>query len=83
MKLTVSGFKSISRVENFDFRKLTLLAGINSSGKSSLIQALLLLKQTFESNSIEVLNFTGDFINVNEPLNLIQTRTKGFIMFLV
>ncbi|PJI26380.1 AAA family ATPase [Prevotella intermedia] len=77
MKLTVSGFKSISRVENFDFRKLTLLAGINSSGKSSLIQALLLLKQTFESNSIEVLNFTGDFINVNEPLNLIHNKDKN------
>lgn len=77
MKLTVSGFKSISRVENFDFRKFTLLAGINSSGKSSLIQALLLLKQTFESNSIDVLNFTGDYIHANEPLDLIHNKDKS------
>lgn len=54
-----------------------MLAGINSSGKSSLIQALLLLKQTFESNSIDILNFTGDYINANEPLDLIHNKDKN------
>ena len=77
MKLTVSGFKSISRVERFSFRKLTLLAGVNSSGKSSLIQALLLLKQTFESNSIEVINHFGDFVKANEPIDLIYNKDKN------
>ena len=38
MELTVSGFKSISRVDRFSFKKMTLLAGVNSSGKSSLIR---------------------------------------------
>ena len=77
MQLTVSGFKSISRVERFSFRKLTLLAGVNSSGKSSLIQALLLLKQTFESNSIEAINHFGDFVKANEPIDLIHNKEKS------
>lgn len=77
MKLTVSGFKSINRVDKFSFRRLTLLAGTNSSGKSSLIQSLLLLKQTFESNSINVINSSGDFVNVNEPIDLIHNKDKS------
>src|SRR5438094_10228446 len=47
-RLSVSGYKSISEKEKIDIRPLTILAGANSSGKSSLLQPLLLLKQTLE-----------------------------------
>jgi len=42
--LELSGFKSFL-AENIDFGGLTLLTGINSSGKSSIIQAILLLEK--------------------------------------
>jgi hypothetical protein len=45
----VSGLKSIYSEVCIEFRPLTLLAGANSSGKSSTLQALLLLKQTLEA----------------------------------
>src|SRR5215475_10737469 len=45
-ELTVSGYKSISQSETLEIRPLTILAGANSSGKSSIMQPLLLLKQT-------------------------------------
>ncbi|MBI3412061.1 MAG: ATP-binding protein [Verrucomicrobia bacterium] len=47
----VAGFKSLAhrQAELIEFRPLTLLAGANSSGKSSLMQAVLLLKQTLEA----------------------------------
>ena len=48
-KITVSGFKSISQETPVEIRPLTILAGTNSSGKSSLMQPLLLLKQTLEA----------------------------------
>jgi predicted ATPase len=48
-KITVSGFKSISDETAVDIRPLTVLAGPNSSGKSSLMQPLLLMKQTLEA----------------------------------
>jgi predicted ATPase len=47
--ITVRGFKSICTEQHLDIRPLTILAGANSSGKSSFMQPLLLLKQTLES----------------------------------
>jgi len=48
-QITVSGYKSISQEQSIEVRPLTILAGANSSGKSSIMQPLLLLKQTLES----------------------------------
>src|SRR5258708_447351 len=47
--LSVAGFKSIVDEQTIEIRSLTLLAGANSSGKSSMMQPLLLLKQTLEA----------------------------------
>lgn len=47
--LSVEGFKSIDQEQTLEVRPLTILAGTNSSGKSSMIQPLLLLKQTLEA----------------------------------
>ncbi|HST21704.1 MAG TPA: AAA family ATPase [Blastocatellia bacterium] len=48
-QITVSGFKSISDEQSIEIKPLTILAGANSSGKSSIMQPLLLLKQTLEA----------------------------------
>jgi hypothetical protein len=48
--IAVEGFKSIAARQRIDVRPLTLLAGANSSGKSSMMQPLLLLKQTLHSD---------------------------------
>jgi hypothetical protein len=47
--IAVAGLKSIGERQSLEFRPLTILAGANSSGKSSLMQGLLLLKQTLEA----------------------------------
>lgn len=51
-KLIVNNFKSLARPEPYEIeiRPLTILAGANSSGKSSAVQPLLLLKQTLEAS---------------------------------
>jgi predicted ATPase len=46
--ITVKGFKSLYDETRIELRPLTILAGRNSSGKSSVMQPLLLLKQTLE-----------------------------------
>jgi len=48
-KIAVGGFKSLAKECAIDIRPLTLLAGANSSGKSSIMQPLLMLKQTLEA----------------------------------
>lgn len=47
--ITTSGYKSIYAERSLEIRPLTILAGSNSSGKSSIMQSLLLLKQTLEA----------------------------------
>jgi predicted ATPase len=49
-KLSVEGFKSIRDKQSIAIRPLTILAGPNSSGKSSIMQPLLLMKQTLEAS---------------------------------
>ena len=48
-RISVEGFKCIRERASIEFSPLTILAGANSSGKSSIMQPLLLLKQTFEA----------------------------------
>ena len=48
--ISVRGFKSLAKESRIEIRPLTILAGANSSGKSSIMQPLLLLKQTLEAS---------------------------------
>jgi len=48
-RIAVEGFKSIARRQEIEIAPLTILAGANSSGKSSIMQPLLMLKQTLEA----------------------------------
>jgi len=47
--ISVEGYKCLHERLDLDIRPLTVLAGVNSSGKSSAMQPLLLLKQTLEA----------------------------------
>lgn len=63
-QLRLSNFKAWKNKGAFDLKPVTMLLGTNSSGKSSLIQSLLLLKQTVQSPDRTVhLNLGGDEIN--------------------
>src|SRR5262249_49312029 len=44
----LTNFKAFSGPETIPIRPITLIYGANSSGKSSVVQSLLLLKQTIE-----------------------------------
>src|ERR1700678_1653995 len=48
-RIAVEGFKSIANRQEIEIAPLTILAGANSSGKSSIMQPLLMLKQTLEA----------------------------------
>jgi predicted ATPase len=48
-EIAVCGYKSIYEECQIEVRSLTILAGANSSGKSSIMQPLLLIKQTLEA----------------------------------
>jgi hypothetical protein len=49
-RIIVEGYKSLRARHEIAIRPLTVLAGVNSAGKSSAMQPLLLLKQTLETS---------------------------------
>ncbi|WP_217807190.1 AAA family ATPase [Tuberibacillus sp. Marseille-P3662] len=49
-EISVEGYKSIDKETDIEIKPLTVMAGTNSSGKSSFIQPLLLMKQTLEES---------------------------------
>jgi predicted ATPase len=48
-EIGVGGFKSFTNLTKIKLGSLSILAGTNSSGKSSIMQPLLLMKQTIEA----------------------------------
>lgn len=57
--LLIKNFKSIGETSKVDFRNLTLLCGNNSSGKSTIINSLILLaQQSHSKNKLEEIKFS-------------------------
>ena len=82
-QLTIENFKCFKTEKTFDFGRITVLTGANSSGKSSIIQAILAAWQTDNFPANYSLN--GDFVNLgdfteisnnNDPNNIIQISFK-------
>jgi predicted ATPase len=65
-RFSVENFKAF-RNSRLDLTPLTILIGENSSGKSSILQALLLIKQTLESPSGGgVLNLNSHYVQFRQ-----------------
>ncbi|MBF0509052.1 MAG: AAA family ATPase [Deltaproteobacteria bacterium] len=76
--MTVGGFKSITEPARIEIRPLTILAGANSSGKSSMMQPLLLLKQTLEAdNDPGPLLLDGPNVRFTSVDQVLSKGTKG------
>lgn len=72
----VDDFKGV-RSAQLDTRsgKTTILTGVNSSGKSSIIQSLLLLAQSLHSEGPLVLN--GPLVRLGEAADLVREASDG------
>ena len=77
-KIAVKGFKSIAEECEIDIRPLTILAGANSSGKSSIMQLLLMLKQTLEAPyDPGPLKIDGPNVEFTEAAQFLSTLPNG------
>jgi len=70
--LTLKDFKAIKCANNIKISPITIICGKNSSGKSSIIQSLLLLKQTIDKPNItnSQLSLEGDFLHYSHLSDL-------------
>lgn len=78
-RLTIRGYKSLAEETSLELRPLTILAGANSGGKSSVMQPMLLLKQTLASPSDPgVLEIAGPNVRFNRYDQMFfQSSGKG------
>jgi predicted ATPase len=61
--LSLHNFKAFKDTGEINLKPVTVLAGPNSGGKSSILQSLLLLKQTLETEAPDIdLNLDGRFL---------------------
>ena len=79
-RLKISNFKSWQQAE-VDFGRITGLFGTNSSGKSSLIQFLLLLKQTKESaDRAATLDLNGPFVELGTAADAVHAHDESCVI---
>ena len=71
-QIEVVKYKSISCL-TLDFKGITVLVGANSSGKSSVMQPLLLMKQTLDTNANSALLLQGKNVDLTS-FTQIKTR---------
>ena len=76
--ISVRGFKSLANACRFEIRPLTILAGANSSGKSSAIQPLLLMKQTLDATyDPGTLRLDGPNVRFTSAAQLLSNIASG------
>lgn len=63
-------------------KPITILLGSNSAGKSSLIQLILMLTQTFESNKNRqnCLQLNGDLVKLGESKNIFHNKKTNLVI---
>jgi predicted ATPase len=70
--ISLKNFKGFKDLENLKVKPITILCGTNSCGKSSILQSILLLKQTLESqNPNQILLLNGRFVHLGSFENII------------
>ena len=69
--IRIKNFKCLKDTKKLDIRPITFLVGPNSSGKSSLIQALLALKQTHDNKRQPTSLILQDYIDLGSYNDMI------------
>ncbi len=83
--LRLINFKAFEN-ELFEFRPLTLLSGLNSTGKSSVIQSLLLLRQSYEQELLEEIGLAlnGDLVEIGNAQDAFyENASDDYIEFAI
>lgn len=79
--IELKNFKCFENSENIEIRPLTLLCGVNSSGKSSILKSLLMLKQSYNKNyDKNGLILNGDYVSSGSYSDIVfgHNESKSF-----
>ena len=72
-KIEASNFKCFEHI-SLELSNLNLFSGVNSMGKSTVIQMLLLLRQSYEQNALEKgIYLNGKYTNLGVGKDVLYT----------
>ena len=75
--ISLKNYKCFDKLDNLEIAPLTVLCGVNSSGKSSILKSLLMLKQSYEDNSVSnYILLNGKFIDNGTFKEVLLDTTK-------
>lgn len=76
---TLGRFKAFGTPQTVSFKPLTLLFGANSAGKSSLLQALLLVRHALETGEIDAYEVSagGEHVNLGGIAHMLHRHDAG------
>lgn len=77
-QIKINGYKSI-KAETIVFKNLTILTGLNSSGKSSIIQAILMISAYTSPQNMAIREFIKDYSDFNTNRNRYINAKEIFI----
>lgn len=78
-KIKLTNFKCFENLE-MELGRLNLLSGINSMGKSSVVQSILLLKQAYDAGALEKgAHLNGDYVQIGTGSDLLFYNANGDI----
>lgn len=76
--ISLKHFKAFRELHELPIKPVTILCGTNSCGKSSILQSILLLKQTFDSqNSNQTVLLNGRFAHLGSFDNIVYQKKKS------
>lgn len=76
-EISLSKFKAFSELPPLNLKPLTILCGVNSAGKTSILKSLLLLKQSYENSSAtNELTLNGPY-SINGTMKDVLHKSKG------
>lgn len=82
-EIRLKNFKCFQNVE-VPLSNLNLLSGINSMGKSTIIQAILLLRQAFEKGSLkDGIYLNGEYVQIGTGIDLLYFNADGDIEIVI
>lgn len=74
-RLELKNFKCFEKLE-LDLKDLNVLMGLNGMGKSSVLQSLLLLRQSYQENGLSGLKLNGKYLKLGNGRDLLTEQAE-------
>ena len=74
-QMQISNFKCFESL-SLDLKNLNILMGLNGMGKSTVLQSLLLLRQSYQENGLSALKLNGKYVNLGNGSDILYEKAE-------